>query len=188
MKTTFWLILIGLAFVLGYCTGQRNVDPCPEVKESIDSSRKQLPPVIKVTEKLKPYKSFFAKSENVQRTCKEDSAKTDLVNPCNSFRVYSDTLKDPAGTIISQDSVRGQLLKKKITFIPNYLTVSITKEVEKPVPKSGLFIGLEAGWGQGGSRVAPEVEYQSKKGYAYSYNYDLFNNIHSLGIKKRLKF
>jgi hypothetical protein len=179
-------IIVGflIGFILNECTHKCPV--CPEVKESIDSSRKQLPPVIKETENPKPVRSYPVRGEDLRTNVLDNMANSINTNPCDSFRVYSDTLKDPAGTIISQDSVRGQLLKKKITFIPNYLTVTITKEIEKPVPQSGLFIGLEAGWGQGGSRVAPEVSYLNRKGWICSYNYDLLNKVHSGGIKKRL--
>jgi hypothetical protein len=185
MKTTFWLILIGLAFVLGYCTGQRNVDPCPEITADTVRTADTVYLQERVTKKpyrpipkLKPAGKLAADTNTV-------SAEPPAVY------VYEDSLIDENLGIYITDTTAGPILGRQINYtlkIPLHIkeTITVTKTAEVPVLQNGLFIGLEAGWGQGGSRVAPEVSYLNRKGWICSYNYDLLNKVHSGGIKKRL--
>lgn len=163
-----------------------SIEPCPEIKESVDSTRGKLPPLIKETEKPKPIREY-KKERPLFSEISKDTALIDTFFACNDIRVYLDTLADSSGTIISEDSVRGELLKKKVTFIPNFLTVRETNVIEFPTLMRSFYLGVEVGASHTGNfRLAPEIEYLDKKGNAFSYNYDVLNKVHSGGFKKRI--
>lgn len=178
-------LLVACIFLLGIYLGHLVTEyfrtPCPEVKESIEVVKKDLPEVFKVIEKPKPIKSYPVVSHP------QDTIAV-VSHICDSINEYSETLEDSTGKVTVESVVQGALLKQKIKFKPTINYIKETKEVEKPIPQSGIFIGAEIGTNLTMFRIAPEIEYLTKKGYAYSYNYDVLNSIHSVGVKRKLKF
>jgi hypothetical protein len=192
MKYLIGFILALIIFYCGYITGQRSVEPCSEVREreTIQSKRDTIKAdtAIKKREfkpKLKKIKSinhraYFA--NEIER----DTAKI--------LYVSRDSIVNEEVEIYVTDTAKGEIINKEIAYkikVPLKIidSVIVTREriAEKSLPQSGIFIGIEAGIGNI-YRIAPEIEYLTKKGYAYSYNFDVVNNIHSVGVKKRISF
>jgi hypothetical protein len=176
-----YLVCIGLGIIIGFYLSEKFRTPCPYIEKRIDTIYVEKPTKKKETIKPTPIKTIKDKTYLT-----EAASDSTVINPCDFINVYSDTLEDSTGTIIVNDSVRGEILKKEIFYTPKIAYIKETREVEKKVPQKGLFIGFEAGGGSGSYRFAPEIEYVNKNGFAYSYNFDLFNRVHCVGIKKRI--
>jgi len=179
------LLWIGIGIIIGFALNECTHTPCPEVKSDTVTVTKRdtiwgdTLKVVTKTIKPKPIKRY-----------------PNLLKPGRTWTVYKDSLVNNEVAIVVTDTVDGTIESKQISYrlkvplrIIDSVKVTITNIIKVPTPQRGFFIGAEAGmcptiWM---IRFAPEIEYIDKKGYAYSYNYDVLNNFHSVGIKKRLK-
>lgn len=184
------LVFFGFVYMKGYNDGRKSVH-CPEIKEGIERTADTIYLPQKVVKKpYKPIPSKIIPADPVS------SADSNVKSP--AAYIYQDSLVDSNLAIYIADTTAGEILGRGISYtlkVPLQIKeiITITKTAEVPVLQRGFFIGVEAGYGPGNSgtsryRLAPEIEYLTKKGYAYSYNYDVLNNLHSVGVKKRLKF
>jgi hypothetical protein len=110
---------------------------------------------------------------------------------CEDLNFYSDSLIDSNVTIFVEDTVRGEILGRTINYklkvpVKEFITTTITKQVEVPTPISGLFVGVVTGWRPGQALFAPEIEYVTKRGYAFSINRYFLDKSTHVGIKKKL--
>jgi hypothetical protein len=110
-------------------------------------------------------------------------------------RIYQDTVRTSEVEIITKDSVNGKLLRQEVSYrllVPKEIKTTITHTITKTdtiyKPKGGLFIGASVSGSIKNSLYdfRPEVEYVSKKGFAYSYGYGVVTGSHNIGIKKRI--
>jgi hypothetical protein len=183
MKYLTHLVTAGIFFYLGFMFKSCSTEPCPEIKEGIETRIDTVFLQTEVTKK--PYKPTGKKLPA------DTSTSADLDKA--AVYVYQDSLSDSNLTFYITDTTAGEILSRALSYklkVPLQIkeTTTITKVLQVPVPQSGVFFGMEAGCSipLKNYRLAPEIEYLSKKGYAYSYNYDLINKVHSAGIKKRI--
>lgn len=113
---------------------------------------------------------------------------------CQFVRTYSDSLPDSNLVIYYSDTVQGLLLGKDLSYrlkIPTTIkeTITVTREVPKLVksPVSGLYLGLEAGGNLSlFNNISGALTLATKKGYSYSYRYNILQKTHNLQFGYRL--
>jgi hypothetical protein len=182
MKYLPYILIAILCCLVTYCSTEYFRLPCPEI---VKSDTVTLIDTVFLQEDVikKPY------TPAISGIIYKDSVKSaDSIIKIPAAYIYKDSLIDENLGIYITDTTAGKILGRGIRYnlkVPLKITETktITNTIEKKVPAAGLFVGLEAGLPL---RIAPEVEYISKKGMAYSYNYDLINRSHSLGFKKRI--
>jgi hypothetical protein len=184
------LLWIAIGMLLGCVLSECTRTPCPAV--IIDTVR--TADTIFLQEKVtkKPYKPtpFKVIPAGIPAHA-QLHADSSIKSP--AAYIYQDSLVDSNLAIYINDTTAGPILGRGISYtlkVPLQIkeTITITKTAEVPVLQHGLFIGAEIGTNLQMFRIAPEIEYLTKKGYAYSYNYDVINNLHSVGIKRKLEF
>lgn len=160
---------------------------CPECNEIVGSTKTSKIDTLKPDNKLTK-RSYKPKPKQII----EHIGISDTICPENKTYIYQDSLIDSNVSIYVIDTTSGEILAKEISYklhVPLRIkeTITITNTIEKEVPQRALYIGAEIGSNFITKfRIAPEVEYLDKKGNAFSYNYDLLNQIHSAGFKKRI--
>lgn len=114
-------------------------------------------------------------------------------NMCNLVHVYQDSLKDANQVIYYQDSVRGQLLGKKMSyklFVPLMVenTHTITDSIPYPVRinRGGLYISGEIGGNTSGLGISAGADFISKKKWGIGYRYDTRQHTHNVAFKWKL--
>jgi hypothetical protein len=182
MKYLTHLIFLGVGIWIGFALSECNRTPCPEVKESVTRT-------IDTTFQEKPVITKSYKPTAVKVIPADTSKPADLKG--SAVYIYQDSLIDSNLSLFITDTTAGEILGRGISYklkVPLQIkeTITTTKVLQVPVPQRGLFIGAEIGTNFTVFRIAPEVEYITKNGYGYSYNYDLLNKTHSFGLKKRI--
>jgi hypothetical protein len=176
-----FILIVAIIAMANYC----HCPECPYFKSSTSITAKRdtiFPDTNRIISKEVSLSPIQVKSS--------EGDSTKIVN------VYIDSIVHPELVIYYNDTVHGKILSKKISHrlkVPLLITDSIviteTFEKEVKVPQSGFWLGIQVGGGPAGRyRIAPEFEYISKSGFAYSYNYDFLNKVHSAGFKKRISF
>jgi hypothetical protein len=176
------LVLIGVGFIIGFMVNECTHTPCEFRIDTVTVTKTKRDTIWgdtnKVTKKSfspKPKMKFFRDIKGLQKT----------------YTVYQDSLVDSNVAITVTDTLEDGVIKnKEIAYrlkVPLRIIDSITIEKTITIEKqtNGFYLGAELGTNLKGFRLAPEIEYVSK-GFSYSYNYDLLNKYHSIGIKKRL--
>jgi hypothetical protein len=184
MKNLLYLIGVLLIFFAGFICNECTRIPCPEIK--IDTIRTAdtiylQHKVVKPSYKPKPSKIIPA----------DTSKPADIESGLAAAYIYQDSLVDSNLAIYITDTTAGKILGRGIEYtlkVPLQIkeTIIITKTAEMPTPQRGFFVGLQAGTNLQMYRLAPEIEYLTKKGMMYSYSYDLINNLHSVGVKRKM--
>lgn len=206
MKILSYLITLGIGIYLGAMLQQctHTCRECPTMVKS-DTTRsitKVYPDTNKVTTMVLKPVPVRSSQQRLAESCSHGHPRATMDNnqPLTTtmvgreINIYQDSLVDSNVSIVVRDSVAGEILRKSISYrlkVPQIReTITITNNYVDTVsvPAGGLYLGAEFGTNfNGKSMVAPEIEYLTKKGYAYSYSYDLLNNVHSVGIKRRIK-
>lgn len=185
-------ILLAYIIFLQQCS---KCPTCPDTKTTIDTVFLEQKERVKESIAPEPEKTIKHKNpavvDSIKKSLSEDDKSTlDSMLSCNDINIYSDTLEDSTGRVIVGDSIRGVLLKQTIHWKPKISYIKETKEVLKPVPQRGLFLGagIVSNFSNGLSVVdiEPSVDYVTRNGYSYGYGYSIFLKNHEFSIKKNL--
>jgi hypothetical protein len=190
-------ILIAYIIFLQQCSKCPTCPEVPETKTRIDTVFREQKDRVKETIKPEPVKTIehdfsgVAVVDSAKKFLSDDGkSKLDSMLSCNDINIYSDTLEDSTGRVIVGDSIRGTLLKQTIHWKPKISYIKETKEVFKPVPQRGLFVGagIVSNFSNGFSVVdiEPGIDYTTRNGYSYGYGYSIFLKNHEFSIKKNL--
>ena len=180
------LVVIVILFIQRECSRDTVItDPEVTIEYIYDSI-----PVEKIVEVPVPYKVIYTEYDTIIKTEYLPVDTVAILRDYFAFRIYKDTIIDTEDLrVVLRDTIhQNRIWSERVVSYQNFRPIDVNVQVECPTIRNKWFIGGNIGGSPEVFGAGPSLSLVTKKDNMYHYNYDIINNVHSIGLLWKITF